>query len=76
MMCAVGCQWNYQGTHSELKLSDEVQDGCGEDKLSLWLSPSESWLYMFCVGKESVRKVSNRIVEKFGNPQLHQIQLV
>ena len=28
----------------ELKLSDEVQDGCGEDKLSWRLSTSESWL--------------------------------
>ena len=60
----------------ELKLSDVVQGGCGEDKLSWWLSPSESLLYVFCVGKESVRKVSNSVVEKFGSPQLQQIQLV
>ena len=59
----------------ELKLSDEVQDGCGEDKLSWRLSPSESWLYVFCVGKEFLRKVSNRVVEKFGNPNYNKSSL-
>ena len=54
----------------ELKLPDEEQDGCGENKLSWWLSQSENWLYVFCVGKESVRKVLNRVVEKFGNPKI------
>ena len=68
--------WNANGTIKGAKLSAEVQDGCGEDKLSWWLFPSESWLYVFCVGKEYVRKVSISVVEKFGNPQLQQVQLV
>ena len=62
--------WDTNGTVKRLKLSDEVQGGCGEDKLSWWLSPSESWLFVFGVGKESVRKVSNSVVEKNWQPAI------